>query len=199
MNRLFLNKTKTIALLIYIRSTLEQLFSLLEKKEYALSLLSKEDAEIVTDILKELLSNLKNSEIMNDKIFRNTVSNAPVFNPYYDELVQYYNSIVSKIEENIHNGDLWIPEQFILSLLSEWLLEEKHTQYFPYLNDINYIELLSKFEKVNLEENKEYRSKVSEMYLISTKVIKILKAKKYKSSVKRSKKNLVERKLKKKR
>ncbi len=199
MNRLFLNKTKTIALLIYIRSTLEQLFSLLEKKEYALSLLSKEDAEVVTNILNELLSNLKNSEIMNDKIFRNTVSNAPVFNPYYDELVQYYNSIVSKIEENIHNGDLWIPEQFILSLLSEWLLEEKHTQYFPYLNDINYLELLSKFEKVNLEENKEYRSKVSEMYLISTKVIKILKAKKYKSSVKRSKKNLVERKLKKKR
>ncbi|APW65856.1 hypothetical protein LPB137_08295 [Poseidonibacter parvus] len=188
MNRLFLHKTKTIALLVYIRSTIEQLFLLIKKKEYASNLLTGKDSQIILDNLTQLLIRLKKSEIMNEKDFRNNIYKSNVFNPYYEELVQYYNSIVLEIENNMQSGDLWIPDQFILSLLSEWVLEEKHTQYFPYLLDINYIELLSKFEKVNLEENKKYREKVSQMYMISTKVIKRLKNKEYQPSVIKSRK-----------
>ncbi|WP_121626235.1 hypothetical protein [Poseidonibacter antarcticus] len=188
MNRLFVNKTKTIALLIYVRSTLEQLFTLIEQKEYALKVLTPEDSKTIIEHLEELLKRLKESEIMNDSIFRNTVNKCKGPNTYYEELVTYYNSIVIQIEHNMKNGDLWIPEQFTLCLLSEWLLEEKHTQYFSYLNDIDYLGLLSKFETIDIEENKEYRLKVSQMYMISSQVIKDLKAIKYQTSTKKSKK-----------
>lgn len=188
MNRLFQNKTKTVALLIYVRTTLEQIFSLIEKKEYALRLLTKEDSKLIINILEELLNKIKASEIMNDEAFRKNMNDSKVLNLYNEELIEYYNCIVMQIEKNMHNGDLWIPEQFILALLSEWLLEEKHTQFFPYLNDINYIELLSKFETVNFEENKEYREKVTQMYVFSSKVIKKLKTIKYKTPIRKTKK-----------
>ena len=188
MNRLFQNKTKTVALLIYVRTTLEQILSLIEKKEYALRLLTKEDSKLIINILEELLNKIKASEIMNDEAFRKNMNDSKLLNLYNEELIEYYNCIVMQIEKNMHNGDLWIPEQFILALLSEWLLEEKHTQFFPYLNDINYIELLSKFETVNFEENKEYREKVTQMYVFSSKVIKKLKTIKYKTPIRKTKK-----------
>jgi len=182
MNRLFINKTKTIALLIYVRTTLEQLFTLIEKKEYALKILSEEDSKIIIEDLEKLLKNLEKSKIMNDTIFRETMDNCKTFNPYYEELVQYYNSIVIQVETSMKNGDLWIPEQFTLCLLSQWILEEKHNKYFSYLNDIDYLKLLAKFETVDRKLNKEYRKKVSEMYKISNKVIEQLKTVKYKKS-----------------
>lgn len=188
MNRLFQNKTKTVALLIYVRTTLEQLFSLIEKKEYALRLLTKDDSKLILNILEELLNKIIASEIMNDEAFRKNMNDSKVLNLYNEELIEYYNCIVIQIEKNMHNGDLWIPEQFILALLSEWLLEEKHTQFFPYLNDINYIELLSKFETVNFEENKEYREKVTQMYIFSSRVIKKLKTIKYQTPIRKTKK-----------
>jgi len=188
MNRLFVNKTKTIALLIYVRTTLEQLFSLIEKKEYALKVLEPEDSKSIIEKLEELLNNLEESKIMNDNIFRSTMDNCKTFNPYYEELVEYYNCIVIQIEENMKNGDLWIPEQFILCLLSQWILEENHNQYFYYLNDIDYLKLLEKFETIDHNENKEYRKKVTQMYKISINVIEQLKNVKYNQSTKKSKK-----------
>ena len=199
MNRLFKNKTKTIALLIYIRSTLEQLFILIDNKEYALKLLSKEDNKIILNNLEELLNKLKDSSVMNDATFRNNMENSKSFAAHNQELVYYYNSIVKKIEENMKNGDLWIPEQFILSLLSEWLIEEKHTQFFPYLANIDYLELLSKFETVDFDKSKDYRKKVTQMYIISSQVINILKKIRYQAIIKKSVKKPSKRNSKKKR
>lgn len=150
---------------------------MIDNKEYALKLLSREDNKIILDNLEELLNKLKDSNVMNDETFRSNMESSKSFAAQNQELVYYYNSIVKKIEENMKNGDLWIPEQFILSLLSEWLIEEKHTQFFPYLASIDYLELLSKFETVDFDKSKDYRKKVTQMYIISSQVINILKKK----------------------
>ena len=53
-------------------------------------------------------------------------------------LIFYYNALVKQIESNLQEGDKWIPEQIILSLLSEWILEEGKSIYFyPFLKEID--------------------------------------------------------------
>jgi len=187
MNRLFKNRTKTEALLIYIRSILEELFYKIENEDYIFNLITQDDSEIILEDLKELLQLIIINDIKNAKILQESFEHKnTTYSMYIDELIQYYNSIVLEIEKNIKNGDLWIPEQFILALLSEWILEEKHIQHYSFLSKFDYLFLLSKFENINKSDHKEYKEKVSQMFKIAGKTIDSLKNKKF---VSMSKKN----------
>ena len=99
-------------------------------------------------------------------------------------------SIVKQIETSLQEGDIWIPEQIILSLLSEWILEEnKSLTLYPFLNDIDYLKLLSHYENArNNEKKNSLRENVIEMYKISSSMIKRLKNSKYRVDTSRKSK-----------
>jgi hypothetical protein len=99
--------------------------------------------------------------------------------PNDEALVFYYNALVKQIESHLIEGALWIPEQIILSLLSEWILEEeKCIDFYPFLKNFDYLRLLSFYEMDN----------ISKMYKISSSMIDKLKNSKYKINTTRKSK-----------
>ena len=110
--------------------------------------------------------------------------------PNDEALVFYYNALVKQIESHLIEGALWIPEQIILSLLSEWILEEeKCIDFYPFLKNFDYLKLLSFYEMArNNEQNPHLKDNISKMYKISSSMIDKLKNSKYKINTTRKSK-----------
>ena len=80
----------------------------------------------------------------------------------------------------------------VVSLLSQWILEEEKSIYlYPFLSDINYINLIEKFDNAKLDETIEKKDVVMNMYKLSTKLIDSLNEATYKVNTKRKSKSRV--------
>ena len=149
---------------------------------------SKEDNQFIYDELGKLLEKLQDT-VVNSMYFRSLIENAhkqPSLKALIkkeEPLMVYYYSLVTTIERLIANGCSWIPELIVISLLSEWLIdEEKSTNFYPFLNDINYLDLLSRYDNAKIGLDKEKREIMLNMYKISSTLIEKLKNTKYKVS-----------------
>jgi len=191
-----LREQKTEALLVFIRTTLEQTFDKVEKEGFYLEIGTPEDTEYIYKILKDLRDKLKEC-VVNSSYLQSIIANSgksAVFSMLAKKekpLMIYYDSIVKEIEINLSNGTHWIPELMVISLLSQWILEEEKSVYlYPFLQDINYIELIDIYDKSKQKESDDKKDVVMNMYRLSTKLIEKLK----KASVKTSKKQKNKRK-----
>ena len=189
---------KTDALLIYIKTVIEELLENIKKGSYKIDLGNDEFNLEIEENIKILNSHLSKT-IINAYELKAFMSYSQIKTknskllPNDEALVFYYNSIVKQIETSLQEGDIWIPEQIILSLLSEWILEEnKSLTLYPFLNDIDYLKLLSHYENArNNEKKNSLRENVIEMYKISSSMIKRLKNSKYRvDSSRKSKKRI---------
>ena len=105
-----------------------------------------------------------------------------------EPLLIYYNSIVNCIENNLPNGTSWIPELMVLALLSEWILEEERSIHlYPFLKELDYIDLLEKYDLVRLNTDDNKKEIIMNMYKLSTNLIKSLKKTSYKINTNRIK------------
>jgi len=121
-----LREQKTEALLVFIRTILEESF---EENEM-LHITSDQDAIIIRDILLDLLKKLQQYVVNatylqyikfngNKNKTLNAIANLEA------PLTFYYNILSKQIVNIIPSGETWIPEQLIICLLSEWVLEEE--------------------------------------------------------------------------
>jgi hypothetical protein len=105
-----------------------------------------------------------------------------------EPLMVYYDSLVKEIERLLKNGSFWIPELVVISLLSEWIIEEEKTAYFyPYLKNIDYLDLINRYDNSKKDLDEEKREIIMNMYKISSKLIERLKKTEYKINTKRKK------------
>lgn len=187
-----LRDVKTEALLVFIRTTLEQSFSQVDNGCFRFCLDNEEDNKVLFNSLEFLLTNLQDT-VINSSYLRSLIENATknptlkVLAKKEEPLMVYYDSLVKAIEKLLPNGSIWIPEMVIISLLSEWVIEEeKSTYFYPYLNQIDYIDLLNKYEltKINDSSKKEL---ILNMYNLSSKLISELKKVQYKINHKKYK------------
>ena len=186
---------KTDALLIYIKTVIEELLENIKKGSYKIDLGNDEFNLEIEENIKILNSHLSKT-IINAYELKAFMSYSQIKTknskllPNDEALVFYYNSIVKQIETSLQEGDIWIPEQIILSLLSERILEEnKSLTLYPFLNDIDYLKLLSHYENArNNEKKNSLRENVIEMYKISSSMIKRLKNSKYRVDTSRKSK-----------
>ena len=186
---------KTDALLISIKTVIEELLENIKKGSYKIDLGNDEFNLEIEENIKILNSHLSKT-IINAYELKAFMSYSQIKTknskllPNDEALVFYYNSIVKQIETSLQEGDIWIPEQIILSLLSEWILEEnKSLTLYPFLNDIDYLKLLSHYENArNNEKKNSLRENVIEMYKISSSMIKRLKNSKYRVDTSRKSK-----------
>ena len=186
---------KTDALLIYIKTVIEELLENIKKGSYKIDLGNDEFNLEIEENIKILNSHLSKT-IINAYELKAFMSYSQIKTknskllPNDEALVFYYNSIVKQIETSLQEGDIWIPEQIILSLLSEWILEEnKSLTLYPFLNDIDLLKLLSHYENArNNEKKNSLRENVIEMYKISSSMIKRLKNSKYRVDTSRKSK-----------
>lgn len=176
-----LRDIKTEALLVFVRTTLEDYFYQIEKGSCFFKLSNEEDMKYVHNNLRKLLDYLEDS-VINSSYLRSLIENANknaslrLLAKKEEPLMVYYDSLVKSIERQLPNGTFWIPELIVICLLSEWIVEEEKSIYFyPFLKDFDYIDLINRYEvaKKNLEDDK--KEVILRMFIISSKLIEKLK------------------------
>lgn len=190
-----LRDIKTDALLIYIKTVVEELLENIKKNDYKIDLGYEDFNKEIEENIKKLNNELSLT-IINAYELKAFISYQQFKNknnkllPNDEALVFYYNALVKQIESHLIEGALWIPEQIILSLLSEWILEEeKCIDFYPFLKNFNYLRLLSFYEMArNNEQNPHLKDNISKMYKISSSMIDKLKNSKYKINTTRKSK-----------
>ena len=182
-----LRDIKTDALLIYIKTVIEELLENIKNETYKVDLgyenFNKEIEENIIELNIKLDKTIINAyELKSFMAYQQMKQTNHKLLPNDEVLVFYYNTIVKQIETQLKEGELWIPEQIVLALLSEWVLEEeKSTIFYTFLNDFDYLRLLSYYETArNNEKNINLRENIIRMYQISSSMIKRLKNSKYK-------------------
>jgi hypothetical protein len=190
---LLLRDIKTEALLVFVRTTLEDYFSQIEKFGFYFQLGSENDNLFISSELKKLLENLQDT-VINSSYLRSLIENASKNNSLKiiakkeESLMIYYDSIVKEIEKLLKNGSFWIPELVVICLLSEWVIEEeKSTYFYPYLKYFDYLALLNCYDNTKINLDNEKKEIVISMYKISSKLIDRLKKTEYKINTTRKK------------
>ena len=190
-----LRDIKTDALLIYIKTVIEELLENIKNEKYKIDLgyeeFNKEIEKNIVELNTKLDKTIINAyELKSFMAYQQLKQSNHKLLPNDEALVFYYNTIVKQIETQLVEGELWIPEQIVLALLSEWVLEEeKSTIFYTFLNDFDYLKLLAFYEKArNNEKNSNLKQNIIKMYQISSSMIKKLKYSKYKiNSTRKSK------------
>ena len=178
---LLLRDVKTEALLVFIRTTLEDYFKQIENSSYYFELGSKEDNQFVFNELKKLFEKLQDT-VINSSYLRSLIENAPKHQSLKalakkeEPLMVYYDSLIKTIERLLTNGSSWIPELIVISLLSEWIIEEeKSTYFYPFLKDLDYIDLINRYDNAKIGLDKDKKEIMLNMYKISSTLIEKLK------------------------
>lgn len=69
----------------------------------------------------------------------------------------------------------------VIALLSEWIIEEeKSTFFYPFLKELDYIDLISRYDNAKIGLDKDKREIVLNMYKISSSLVEKLKNTKFK-------------------
>ncbi|QKF74086.1 hypothetical protein AFAEC_1935 [Aliarcobacter faecis] len=188
-----LRDIKTEALLVFIRTTLEEYFNQIDKGVYYFELSNKEDNDFIEFTLRTLLYELQDT-VINSSYLRSLIENAnknstlKILAKKEEPLMVYYDTLVKTIETLLANGSFWIPELVVICLLSEWIIEEEKSSYFyPYLKSIDYLALINRFDDAKKDLDLEKRAVVMNMYKISSKLIEKLKKVEYKINTGRKK------------
>ncbi len=188
-----LRDIKTEALLVFIRTTLEQSFYQIDNIGYSFELGNDKDKELVYSSLKKLLEQLQDT-VINSTYLRSLIENShknatlKLLAKKEEPLMIYYDTLVKTIEVCLPNGSFWIPELVVISLLSEWIIEEEKTAYFyPYLKDMNYLDLINRYDNSKKDLDNEKKEIIMNMYKISSKLIEKLKKAEYKINTSRKK------------
>ena len=181
-----LREQKTEALLVFIRTTLEQYFLELDNDKINITIGSLENTLYINTILRNLLNDLQEC-VVNSSYLRSLVLNShknhtlKMILKKEEPLMIYYDSIVKGIETNLPNGSSWIPELLVLALLSEWILEEEHSVYlYPFLKDLDYLDLLEQYDLARQNADDTKKEIIMKMYRLATSLIHNLKNTKYK-------------------
>ena len=176
-----LRDIKTEALLVFVRTTLEDYFYQIEKGSCFFKLSNEEDMKYVYNNLRKLLDYLEDS-VINSSYLRSLIENANknaslrLLAKKEEHLMVYYDSLVKSIERQLPNGTFWIPELIVICLLSEWIVEEEKSIYFyPFLKDFDYIDLINRYEVIKKDLEVDKKEVILNMFIISTKLIEKLK------------------------
>jgi hypothetical protein len=189
-----LRDVKTEALLVFIRTTLEQTFHHIETVGYNFKLGNDEDNEVVYSNLKILLEKLQDT-VINSIYLRTLIDNShrnsrlKILAKKEEPLMVYYDTLIKTIETLLPNGSAWIPELMVISLLSEWLIEkEKSVYFYPYLMEIDYLDLIIRYDNTKKDLDSVQKKIIMDMYKISSKLIERLEEAEYKINTTREKK-----------
>jgi len=187
-----LREVKTEALLVLIRTILEQLFYHIDNEIEVFKLESKIDNEFVLLTLRELLCKLQDCVVSSTYLVNliDTHNKNTFLLKKEEPLMYYYNALVNGIKINFKKGNYWIPELIVISLLSEWILEEEKSVYlYPFLSEINYLDLANRYDKGKKDLDIDKKEAIISMYRISSSLIIKLKSSRYKINTKRKKKS----------
>ena len=186
-----LRDIKTEAMLVFSRTALERFFVELDASDLKVNTSKDEETRYVYDTLRALLGQLQECVVNADYLIN--ISHNAVGNPLLqavvkkeESLMNYYDVMAKKVRSYYQEKPLRLPEFLVICVLSEWILgEEKSTHLYPFLNDIDFLELIAKFEMNRQLFEKDDICAISEIHDVSFKVVEKLKAYQYKINTNR--------------
>lgn len=177
---------KTEALLVFARTALERYFAQIDEAEFTLTVGTNEETKYVYDTLRELLLNLQDS-VVNANYFMKLVQESKKspqlkeLSKYEDPLISYYDVMAREVSRYYAEKQAYLPEFLIICVLGHWILEEgKSISIYPFLKDIDFLDLMSKFESNRKSFEIDEACIISEIHDVSFRIIEKLKNKKYK-------------------
>jgi len=180
----FLRDVKTEALLVFARTGLERYFAQLHTAGFQPNIGSKDDTSYIYSSLQKLLHDLQQCVVDAGYIQAVTIQAAKDqrFIPLYQQekpLIDYYNVLVHAVEQHSRDEPLFLPELLVVCALSIWILEEEKSMHlYPFLLEIDWLELIGRFESNRHEFEKNGECHVSKIHDFSYKLIQKLKQKK---------------------
>lgn len=183
-----LRDVKTEALLVFARTALERYFAQLDEAKMESESETDEEAIYVYNTLREFLTKLQESVVNVDYLI-NLVQGAKhhpglkVLVKKEEPLMDYYDIMAQKVRSHFNGKFVYLPVFLVVSVLAEWVLgEEKSTHIYPFLDEIDFLELIGKFEDNREHFYQDETCKISEIHELSFKVIEKLKNHKYKAN-----------------
>ena len=101
-------------------------------------------------------------------------------------MITYYDVMAEEVAKYYAEKPAYLPEYLIICTLAHWILEEeKSINLYPFLKDIDFLDLMSKFETDRKSFQRDDLCVISDIHDVSFKIIEKLKNKKYKVETKR--------------
>ncbi|MEA1917273.1 MAG: hypothetical protein U9N42_07060 [Campylobacterota bacterium] len=176
---------KTEAILVFTRTALERYFKQLEEAKFEVAVGTHSDTVYVYNTLRGLLINLQQS-VVNVDYFMKLVQEcrkSPKLKElakYEDPLISYYDVMATTVSNYYKEKPAYLPEFLVICVLSHWVLEEeKSTNLYPFLKDVDFLELISKFENSRKHFEKNGDCIIDEIFEVSSMVVEKLKSYKY--------------------
>lgn len=186
-----LRDVKTEALLVFARTALERYFARIDENGFQPIVGTDDDTVYVYDTLRSLTDNLQKCVVNADYLI-NLVQSAEKYPElkkqakYEEPLIRYYDVMAKKVADFYTGKPAYLPEFLVICVLSHWILEEeKSTTLYPFLEEIDFLTLISKFESNRQHFEKNNECTISEIHEISLIIIEKLKNKKYKVNTER--------------
>jgi len=181
-----LRDVKTEALLVFARTALERYFAQLDQANMETSGETDEEAIYVYNTLRKFLSQLQECVVNVDYLI-NIVQGSKrypglkVLVKKEEPLMDYYDIMAQKVRSHYDGKFVYLPVFLVVSVLAEWILgEEKSTHIYPFLDEVDFLELIGKFEDNREHFFQDDTCKISEIHELSFKVVEKLKNHKYK-------------------
>ena len=196
-----LRDVKTEALLMFSRTALEGYFAEIDKVGYEPTVGTQEETAYVYSTLRTLLANLQDTVVHVDYVINlvQTAKKHPELKSlakYEEPLIDYYDVMASTVNNHYRNKKAYLPEFLIICVLSDWILEgEKSINQYPFLKEIDFMELMSKFEYNKKYFEKHDECTINDIFDVSLEIVKQLKKKKYKVNKERISKTRKKNKL----
>lgn len=186
-----LRDVKTEALLVLVRTALERYFSELNKADTQATIEVDENAKYVYTTLNELLLQLQ-KHVVNVDYLLTLVKHASA-RPQLralckaeEPLMDYYDIMAQQVKSHFNGKHVYLPVFLVICVLSGWVEgEEKSTHCYPFLEGIDFMELMGRFEEKREDFKSDDICRITEIHELSNKMIEKLKSYKYKSNKKR--------------
>ncbi len=183
-----LRDVKTEALLVFARTALERYFRELDAAQTEAACESDESAVYVYTELKKLLGQLQESVVNVDYLI-NLVQSSKQYPglkllvKQEEPLMDYYDVMAQQVRNHFAGQAVYLPVFLVVSVLAEWVLgEEKSTHIYPFLQEIDFLELIGQFESKREHFYQDDTCKISEIHELSFKIVEKLKNYKYKAN-----------------
>lgn len=183
-----LRDVKTEGLLVFARTALERYFEKVDEVNFTPKVGSEEDTVYVYDTLRFLRDELQ-KHVVNANYLVKLVEDAKVqpflrqLAKYEEPLMNYYDVMAIRVESYYRAKKVYLPEFLIICILGQWILEEeKSVELYPFLKEVDFLLLTSKFEENRQEFERDGECIISEIFDVSITVIEQLKKVKYKAN-----------------
>ena len=186
-----LRDVKTEALLVFARTALERYFERLDEIDYKPTVGTDDDSIYIYSTLRKLRDDLQQCVVNVDyllDVVAGSSKHSQLQLLHHQELplIGYYDVMARKVSDYYEDKPAFIPEFLVICVLSDWIIEEeKSVELYPFLKEIDFLELMQKFESNRDYFQKDGECKLSEIQNLSLRITAKLKEKKFKMNTNR--------------